>query len=255
MVKRTIIHEDLCIGCGQCAKDCVACCIEIVNGKAKVREDMCVGCGHCYAICPKNAVELQGWGEGGGEPISAPVNPDALLGMMKSRRSTRQFQDRAVEPEVLEKLLEAGRYAPTAENHQVVEYIILDKQKDAVEAKAVKQFRKILKVLVKIVPQLATQVIDDHFFFKGAPLVIIVSARSDVDAALARSYMEIMAESLGLGVLYSGFFITCYRLSRKLRNMIRLPKGQKAVTCMVIGYPAVKYQRIAPRKGFKARVL
>ena len=67
--------------------------------------------------------------------------------------------------------------------------------------------------------------------------------------------MEIMAESLGLGVLYSGFFITCTRLSRKLQKVIRLPKGQKAVTCMVIGYPAVKYQRIAPRKGFKARVL
>ena len=39
---------------------------------------MCVGCGHCYAVCPKDAVELQGWGEGGGEPISAPVDPDAL---------------------------------------------------------------------------------------------------------------------------------------------------------------------------------
>ena len=141
MVKRTIIHEDLCIGCGQCKRDCVGCCIEIVNGKAKVMEEICVGCGHCYAICPKNAVEMQGWGEGGGEPISAPVDPEALLGMMKSRRSTRQFQEREVEPEVLEKLLEAGRYAPTAENHQVVEYIILDKQKDAVEAKAVKQFR------------------------------------------------------------------------------------------------------------------
>jgi len=45
----------------------------------------------------------------------------------------------------------------------------------------------------------------DSFFFKGAPLVIIVSARNEVDAALASSYMEIMAESLGLGVLYSGF--------------------------------------------------
>jgi len=95
----------------------------------------------------------------------------------------------------------------------------------------------------------------DSFFFKGAPLVILVSARNEVDAALASSYMEIMAESLGLGVLYSGFFITCTRLSRRLRKVIRLPKGQKTVTCMIIGYPAVKYQRIVPRKGIKARIL
>lgn len=85
--------------------------------------------------------------------------------------------------------------------------------------------------------------------------MILVSSRSTVDAGLASSYMEIMAESLGLGVLYSGFFITCTRISNKLRSLIRVPKGQKAVTCMIIGYPAVRYRRIVPRKPLKARVL
>lgn len=67
--------------------------------------------------------------------------------------------------------------------------------------------------------------------------------------------MELMAESLGLGVLYSGFFCACTRLSRKLRKLIKLPKGKKVVTCMVIGYPAVNYQRIVPRKPLKSRTL
>ena len=97
--------------------------------------------------------------------------------------------------------------------------------------------------------------ISDTFFFKGAPLVIVVSGRSSVDASLASAYMEIMAESLGLGVLYSGFFIMCTRISRKLRNLLKLPKGHKAITCMVIGYPAVKYQRIVPRRKLQARML
>ena len=67
--------------------------------------------------------------------------------------------------------------------------------------------------------------------------------------------MELMAESLGLGVLYSGFFVACTRLSRKLRKMLDLPKGHKVITCMVIGYPAVKYQRIVPRKPLQSRTL
>ncbi len=92
---------------------------------------------------------------------------------------------------------------------------------------------------------------DDHFFFKGAPLVIVVSANSGVDAGLACSYMELMAESLGLGVLYSGFFIACSRISGKVRRLLALPKGKKAKVCMVIGYPAVKYCRIPPRKALK----
>lgn len=36
---------------------------------------------------------------------------------------------------------------------------------------------------------------------------------------------------------------------------IRLPKRHKAVACMMIGRPAVKSRRIAPRKGLKARTL
>ncbi len=153
---------------------------------------------------------------------------------------------------MLEKLLEAGRYAPTAENHQVVEYIILDKQKDAVEARAVKQFRKILKVLVKVVPQLATQVIDDHFFFKGAPLVILVTNKMGMDDGLAASYIELMANSLGLGVLYSGFFRVVVKFNPKLKAMLPIRKGYHLTNCLVIGYPSVKYQRVPPR--FPAKI-
>ncbi len=83
----------------------------------------------------------------------------------------------------------------------------------------------------------------------------MVSGKDEVNPALASSYMEIMAESLGLGVLYSGFFKICAGLSRKLHKLLDLPKGHKVVTCMVIGYPAVKYQRIVPRKELKVKTL
>ena len=97
--------------------------------------------------------------------------------------------------------------------------------------------------------------ITDSFFFKGAPLVIVVSGKDDVNPALTSSYMEIMAESMGLGVLYSGFFRICAGLSRKLSRLLDLPRGHKVVTCMVIGYPSVRYQRIVPRKELKAKTL
>ena len=82
-----------------------------------------------------------------------------------------------------------------------------------------------------------------------------MTGKGSVNAVLASSYMEIMAESLGLGVLYSGFFVACSRLSRRLRKLIRLPRGRKVVTCMVIGYPAVKYHRIVPRKPLRSQML
>ena len=86
-------------------------------------------------------------------------------------------------------------------------------------------------------------------------MVIVVSSKSEVNAGLASSYMELMAESLGLGVLYSGFFVICAKLNSKIKGMLDLPKGDKAVTCMVIGYPNVTYQRIAPRRALKLKTL
>ena len=247
MEHRTIVHEDLCIGCGQCAKDCVAFCIKIENGKAHINEESCIGCGHCYALCPKEAVELRGWGEGGGEPVSPPVDADALLGMMKSRRTTRQFLDKEIPEDVLQKLLEAGRYAPTAENHKVVEFIVLDKHRDEIERKAVTMFRKAIDKISKFAPGIANIVIDDRFFFKGAPLVLLVTNKAGIDRGLAAAYVELAANAQGLGVLYSGFFLLANKLSPSIRKLIPLRKGYKISNCMVIGYPSVKYQRVPPR--------
>ena len=91
--------------------------------------------------------------------------------------------------------------------------------------------------------------IDDRFFFKGAPAVIVVIARGDIDGALAASNMELMAQAHGLGVLYSGFFTMAARLSRGLRRELGLGRKQKVVTALVLGYPAVRYRRTAPKEA------
>lgn len=180
---------------------------------------------------------------------------NTLLAAMKSRRTVRQFTDQAVEEEKIQKILEAGRYSPTGGNSQNVSYTILGSRQNEAEAICVELFRKGTSLPRRFKAFADRFNISDDFFFKGAPLVIVVSSGSGVNAGLASSYMEIMAESLGLGVLYSGFFVMCTRFSRKLRKLISLPKGQKVVTCMVIGYPAVKYHRIVPRKPLRSKTL
>lgn len=253
MKHRTIVHENQCVGCGLCVKDCVAACIKLENGKAQIQEEFCIGCGHCYAICPKGAVELQGWGDGGGESVSAPVDPDALLGMIKSRRTTRQFLDKPIPDEIVSKLLEAGRYAPTAENHQVVEFIVLDQVRREAERRAVNKFRKAQAVLSKVVPWTGLLDVDDQFFFKGAPLVLLVTNKADMDAGLASAYVELMANAYGLGVLYSGFFRVVCKINPSIRKLLPIRRGYKLSHCMVIGYPSVKYQRVPPRFPVKLK--
>lgn len=251
------IDEYKCVGCSLCVKDCPNGYLYINENKACINENGgCIECGHCFAICPKQAITMNNYPLTN-EPITPMTNidSDVLLASMKSRRTVRKFKDKIIEQEVIDKIIEAGRYCPTATNAQDVNFTILGKRKEKIEKECVALFRKGAKIASPFVKAVKSIEIDDNFFFKDAPLVIIVSSKNKVNAGLASSYMELEAESLGLGVLYSGSFVTCSKINRKTRNMLELPKGDKVVSCMVMGYPAVKYQRVVLRKERKIKIL
>lgn len=251
------VNNEKCIGCGLCVSDCPAFHIKVENKKAIVQKNMCIGCGHCFAICPQEAITIDEYDLSQSEKVVpfTTFNSEDFLKAIKSRRTMRQFKDKEIEKEVLDKILEAGRYSPTGANAQDVAFTILgSKQKDA-EKICVSLFRFGVGAAQKFAKELSGMNIDDNFFFKKAPLVILVSSKSHINGGLACGYMEMMAATLGVGTLYSGFFETCFNLSPKLRRLIKLPKGHKLAACMVFGYPKVKYQRTAPRNKAQVREL
>lgn len=251
-----VVDKEKCIGCGLCVKDCPGTTMRMVDGKADAWKG-CIECGHCYAICPTGAISIKGYDTSNcGEMESmTQFDSEKLLQAMKSRRTIRHFKDMPIEQEKIDMILEAGRYCPTAANSQKTAYTILGSKQDAIEKECVKIFSTGVKIGSIASDTLKRMEIDDKFFFKGAPLVIVVSGTGETDPSLASSYMEIMAESLGLGVLYSGFFVACSRISPKVKSMLKLPKGHKVVSCMIMGYPDVKYQRIVPRNPLKVNKL
>ncbi|MCQ2770863.1 MAG: nitroreductase family protein [Clostridia bacterium] len=181
------------------------------------------------------------------------LDSDKLLQAMKSRRSIRKFNDKPVEQEKIDKILEAGRYCPTAKNDQDVSYIILGSKQKEIEEHCMKLLNKGLNIAKKVSSTVRSLDIKDDFFFKNAPLVIVVVSKSKINGGLASSYMELMAESLGLGVLYSGFFQAFASASGKVKKLMNLPKGYKIISCLVIGYHDKKYLRIPPRKSLQSK--
>lgn len=252
MQHKVVIDSEKCIGCGACQKDCVGNNIDLVDGKAVVRSDSCIMCGHCEAICPCGAVTLSGFAdevESFEEQVR--LDPKQLMEAIKTRRTIRQFTDEKVPEDVIDMILEAGRLAPTGANSQSTSYVVLDKKLAPCEFVAVKMFNKIMNTGKKVIPQLSHMNIDDHFFFKKAPIAIVIFGKDKVSASLAAQNMAFMAEANGLGVLFSGFFTTCVNLNATIRKIMGVDKNPKAVTTLVIGYPAVKYHRTAHRKSIK----
>jgi ferredoxin len=149
------ILEKKCTGCGICQKECAADIIEMQNDKPFIARTMdCVECGHCIAVCPTGALQDPLAMRGDNRPYSFKDLPSSqsLQLLFRSRRSIRKYKDKPLPREVLEKILDAGRYAPTGGNRPDVHYIVLTSREEidwlrgAVLESVLGMFRKLRKV-------------------------------------------------------------------------------------------------------------
>ncbi|MCH3963437.1 MAG: nitroreductase family protein [Clostridium sp.] len=262
------IDSERCIGCGQCVKDCFPMCIEMNGDKAELNNNYCIKCGHCIAVCPKGAVSMDEYDMGDVKEYDVKnfsIDADNMLNFIKFRRSIRQFKDRKVEQEKIDKIIEAGRFTETGSNAQDVSYIVvrdnLKQLKDltfknmermahsVLESKTpeARLYRRYAEIWIKMCEAYRQNPKNDRIFF-NAPVVIAVTASSQVNAALASSNMELVANALGLGVLFSGFFVKAASESKDIVDFLKIKRRKELVTCMIIGYPDVRYFRTVPRK-------
>lgn len=265
-MKNISIDQTKCIGCGLCVKDCGVNELFLENGKAHSLDIGCIECGHCYSICPQGAVSMLHYDCSQEEPVGsfAQFDEDEMLRALKSRRTTRQFKDKPISDEQIYKIIEAGRYSPTATNLQNVRFTVL-KGESMVEFErvSVAKIRSVIGLAKPFSASARTTQIPNDFFFHHAPVAILITAKkatmdrfgADVNGGLATAHMETQAESMGLGVLISGFTIISLRLSRKARRIVGLQRDERPVACLVLGYPVLKYRRIPPRKPANIKML
>ena len=148
-----------------------------------------------------------------------------------SRRSVRQFESRPVPRELLEKLVDAGRLAPTAINIQPWEFIVVtdDSLKNRVAA--------------------AT---DHGKFIADAPAMIAVFSNDTKyyleDGCAATTNILLAATGLGLGACWVAGDKKPY--CDKIRTILGVPAGYKLVSMIAVGYPAGPAPR-APKRALQ----
>ena len=262
------INTEKCTGCSLCIKDCFARDISLVDGKAVASNKTCFKCGHCIAICPQKAVSTTEYNMNEVKAYDAEsfnINADHLLNFIKFRRTIRQFKKQDVEADKLLKIIEAGRFTQTGSNAQNVSYIVVKDNLDALKAmtfdtlSAMGQYALADESASPLIKRYAQMWINmsesykqdpkqnDSLFF-NAPAIILTVSSSPINASLASSNMELMTNALGLGTFFSGFFTRAAEANKAIPQFLGITGTDQIVTCMVIGYPKVKYARTVPRK-------
>ena len=253
-MKTIEINKEKCVRCGLCISDCLTSCIEFDkdNFPYMKKEENCISCGHCMAICPTGALSLNHKNP----DESEPVNYYDILSLIKSRRSIRQYKDEEITEETFEKLKSMLAYVPTGCNSHSLHFSIVEK-KSAMDIIRNKVNENVLKAL----SYKALSPIVDKFekykkgfeegkdiIFRGAPHMIVASSSIKAPCALedpiiALSYLELYAQHLGLGTCWCGFAEMSLKFFPEICDMLEIPSGYKPVYVMLLGIPAVKYQR------------
>lgn len=257
-----VLDQQICVQCGQCVRICPQ---RILARKpdgttvvVKKGLERCIACGHCVACCPVEALTLNG------------IAPKSLLlvenldlsetqrkALFTNRRSIRLYKDQPVPLEIVSQALEKARYAPTASNSEQVEWILL-KDKDKLHALGaqVAEWMTTLEGRYRLVGEFFKAGHDP--ILRGAPALVLAHGLSDspwgaVDCTAAVSYLELALHSYGVGSCWAGFIIAAANAGVNLN--IPLSKNRKIYGGLMMGYPAMHFVRLPPRKAVRLTIV
>jgi len=147
---------------------------------------------------------------------------------IKTRRSIRKYQQKEVPWDLVSKILDAGRLAPSAGNLQNWKFIVvLDAGKREKIAEACLHQLWVAKAPVHIVIVAEPKASERYYGTRGERMYSVQNC------AAAAQNMLLMAHGLGLGACWVGAFD-----ERMVGKVVGLPDEVRAQIVVTLGYPA-----------------
>jgi nitroreductase/NAD-dependent dihydropyrimidine dehydrogenase PreA subunit len=279
---------ETCTGCGLCVEVCPSFVLDMMNGKATVvRGEWCIGCGHCGAICPVEAVMHQTTAAESTlqRDQVQTILPETLLLLLRQRRSVRLYRDEPVPDSILERILDAGRYAPTGSNSQNVHYVVLRSRDEITRLQEMTitfyerifsrvrnpfgafllslfAGRRIVEYLRESLPKLehAEKLIaqgEDCLFYHAAAVMVVHAEAWDTcsafNCAVALYNCSLMAHILGVGCCFNGYLVSAVNNDRNIKKWLGIPRDHHCFAAMTLGYQLIQYQRLIGRDDAKVQ--
>jgi len=162
-----------------------------------------------------------------------------MLDMIKTRRSVRKFKPDRITNDLIDKILEAGRWAPSGLNNQAWRFAVVTDKQTITAISGLTHYAKIVLAAQALIP------------------VFLDTARSyhrekdiqSIGACLQNMLLEIHA--LGLGAVWLGEII---KSNEQIKKILRLPDELELMAVIALGYPD-ETPRATKRKELKELVV
>jgi F420 biosynthesis protein FbiB-like protein len=223
---------------------------KFINQVCVVDENIVTGNWPYFETMAVKVAERILYPEGGGPSEKSPFETNPVLNVIKERRSIRRFEQRDVDPTIIEQILKAATWAPSANNEQPWKFVVLREKKTK---------EQVLEALMNRM--------EDYYQTHGIPLDRIRAYWSGVFSApvhifafcdtsvveIEKEWEEIQmlwsmqgvsaacqnillaAHALGLGSVWTGATLA---VEDTIKTLLEVPKHAQLMTVIAIGYPA-----------------
>ena len=157
--------------------------------------------------------------------------------LAKARYSVRSFQQRPIEEETMQKILEAGRVAPTACNNQPQKIYVAQSE----------EARKKLAAICRCTfdaPVILVVCYDRTRTWKSKLMPGYQSG--ETDAAIVCTHMMLQAFELGVGSCWVGLFN-----ADQVSEVLGLPENVTVSALLPMGYPSADAQPLPLHSSFR----
>ncbi|MBN2396908.1 MAG: nitroreductase family protein [Deltaproteobacteria bacterium] len=170
---------------------------------------------------------------------------DSFEGLLRKRRSVRDFEEREVPLPLIRDIIRESTLAPSASHGQPWHFIIITDR--GLMKRISDACKRALLDSIEANPAMALSgykaALENTAFniFYNAPCLVYIVGRAevgslDVDCALAASYLMFCSARRGLGTCWIGLGTPLQ--DPAIRKEIGLPDGYRIVAPIVVGYPA-----------------
>ena len=258
------VDKEKCIRCGICANVCSVGALGMDSEGPHVVQQSCISCGHCVAVCPTEALDH----------MNAPLNrqiqlekssmldADTVATFIRSRRSVRNFQQKAVPREKILQLLDVARFAPNSVNIQKVSYHVVDNPEtlhsitDAFMdwAEEVAKYPSPYSGVLSARANAYRKSGRDGLLWSAPCLILAVAPQNYLDMVrnntfFSLGYAQLYAPTIGLGTCWSGAIEACVKAEcEPVIRLLNLPANTTITGAIVVGYPQYEFRRLVDRE-------